>query len=276
LRYLRSKMTFGVHSKLKFMQKKTIVITGSTRGIGFGLATELLKSGHQVVINGRNPDKVARAVAKLKDSYSDEVAGITGSVDDPETHEKLISKAVNAFGKIDIWINNAGIPQPHRKFAEIEIEDIRAITEINIYGLMLGTRAAIRFMTTQGFGKIFNMEGYGSNGRMMDKLGLYGTTKRAVNYFTKTVSNELIGGPVQLGILSPGMVRTEFLNVAQEMRSPEEIKQFKKVYDVLAEDTDVVTRFLVDGLLKSTKQYDRIEFLTTGKLMVRLVKMMFK
>jgi len=97
-----------------------------------------------------------------------------------------------------------------------------------------------------------------------------------VNYFTKTVSNELIGGPVQLGILSPGMVRTEFLSVAQEMRSPEEIKHFKKVYDVLAEDTDVVTRFLVDGLLKSTKHYDRIEFLTTGKLMVRLVKMMFK
>ena len=258
------------------MQKKTIVITGSTRGIGFGLATEFLKSGHQVIINGRNPDKVARAVAKLKDSYSDEVAGVTGSVDDPETHEKLIKKAVNTFGKVDIWINNAGIPQPHRKFAEIEIEDIKAINEINIYGLMLGTQAAIKFMTGQGFGKIFNMEGFGSTGRMMDKLGLYGTTKRAVNYFTKTVSNELIGGPVQLGILSPGMVRTDFLNGALEIRTPEEIKQFKKVYDVLAEDTDVVTRFLVDGLLKSTKHYDRIEFLTTGKLMVRLVKMMFK
>ena len=256
------------------MEKKTIVITGSTRGIGNGLAVEFLKAGHQVVINGRDPEKVARAVAKLKDSCSGEVVGVTGNIGDPETHEKLINKAVNFFGKIDIWINNAGIPQPHTKFADIDTEDIKAITEINIYGLMLGTRAAIQFMSKQGFGKIFNMEGFGSDGRMMHKLGLYGTTKRAVNYFTKTISNELTGSPVQLGILSPGMVRTEFLDGAREIRTPDEAKQFKKVYDVLAEDSEVVTKFLVNGILKSTKHYDRIEFLTKGRLSIKILKMM--
>ena len=256
------------------METKTIVITGSTRGIGNGLATEFLKAGHRVVINGRDPEKVARAVAKLKDAYGDSVAGVPGSVNEPETHEKLISKAVNVFGKIDIWINNAGIPQPHRKFVDIETEDIKAITEINIFGLMLGTHAAARFMSGQGYGKIFNMEGFGSDGRIMDKLSLYGTTKRAVNYFTKTVSKELEGGPVQLGVLSPGMVRTEFLTQAKEARSTEEAKQFKKVYDILAENPDVVTRFLVAGMLKSTKQYDRINFLSGGKLFVKIVKMM--
>ena len=255
------------------MEMKTIVITGSTRGIGHGLATEFLKAGHQVVINGRDPEMVARAVAKLKDVYGEQVAGATGSVNEPETHEKLISKAVNTFGKIDIWINNAGIPQPHRKFMDIEVEDIKAITEINIYGLMLGTKAAAQFMTKQGRGKIFNMEGFGSDGRMMDKLSLYGTTKRAVNYFTKTVSKEMEGGLVQLGILSPGMVRTEFLTQAKEARSPEEAKQFKKVYDILAENPDVVAKFLVAGILKSTKHYDRIEFLKAGKLFVKIVKL---
>lgn len=255
------------------MNKKTIVITGSTRGIGHGLATEFMKAGHQVVINGRDPEKVARAVAKLKDSYGDNVAGVTGSVNESETHEKLISKALNMFGKIDIWINNAGIPQPHRKFIDIEVEDIKVITEINIYGLMLGTRAAAQFMTKQGYGKIFNMEGFGSDGRMMDKLSLYGTTKRAVNYFSKTVSKEMEGGPVQLGILSPGMVRTGFLTQAKEARSPEEAKQFKKVYDILAENPDVVTKFLVAGILKSTKHYDRIEFLTGVKLFVKILKL---
>ncbi len=227
-----------------------------------------------MVINGRDVEKVARAVAKLKDAYNDNVAGILGSVNEPETHDKLIRKAVNTFGKIDIWINNAGIPQPHLKFIDMEVEDIKAITEINIYGLMLGTRAAAKFMTQQGYGKIFNMEGFGSDGRMMDKLSLYGTTKRAVNYFTKTVSKEMEGGPVQLGILSPGMVRTEFLTQAKEKRSPEEAKQFKKVYDILAEDPDVVTKFLVAGMLKSTKQYDRIEFLSGGKLFVKIIQMM--
>jgi short-subunit dehydrogenase len=257
------------------MEKKTIVITGSTRGIGNGLAVEFLKAGHQVVINGRDTEKVARAVAKLKDEYGDRVTGATGSVNEPETHEKLISKAVNVFGNIDIWINNAGIPQPHRKFIDIDVEDIKAITEINIYGLMLGTRDAAKYMNEQGFGKIFNMEGFGSDGRIMDKLSLYGTTKRAVNYFTKTVSKELEGGPVQLGVLSPGMVRTEFLTQAREARSPEEAKQFKKVYDILAENPDVVTKFLVAGMLKSTKNYDRINFLSGGKLFVKIVRMMF-
>ena len=255
------------------MNMKTIVITGSTRGIGNGLATEFLKAGHQVVINGRDPEMVARAVAKLKDTYGDNVAGATGSVNEPDTHEKLISKALNVFGKIDIWINNAGIPQPHRKFMDIEVEDIKAITDINIYGLMLGTKAAAQFMTKQGHGKIFNMEGFGSDGRMMDKLSLYGTTKRAVNYFTKTVSKEMEGGSVQLGILSPGMVRTEFLSQAKDARSPEEAKQFKKVYNILAENPDVVTKFLVAGILKSTKHYDRIEFLSGGKLFVKIVKL---
>ena len=262
-------------SKKNGMQKKTIVITGSTRGIGFGLACEFLKSGHQVVINGRDPERVARAVAKLKDSYSDEVAGVTGSVDDPSTHEKLIDKAKNIFGKIDIWINNAGLPQQHCKFSEIEIENIKDVLEINIFGLMLGTRAAIRFMGEQGFGKIFNMEGFGSNGRMMDKLTLYGTTKRAVNYFTLSVSKEIEDSKVQIGILSPGMVRTDFLNNATDARSPEEAKRFKKVYDILAEDAEIVTEFLAAKILKSTKNYDRIEFLTKGKLTVRIVKMMF-
>ena len=120
------------------------------------------------------------------------------------------------------------------------------------------------------------MEGFGSDGRMMNKLTLYGTTKRAVNYFTKSVSKEIDGVGVQIGILSPGMVRTDFLNSATDTRSPKETKQFKKVYDILAEDVDVVTGFLAPRILKSKKNYDRIEFLTKGKLMLKIGKMMFK
>jgi len=104
---------------------------------------------------------------------------------------------------------------------------------------------------------------------------LYGTTKRAVNYFTKAVSKEIEGSSIQIGILSPGMVRTDFLNNSTNARSVEEAKQFKKVYDILAENPDVVAKFLVDTMLKSTKNYDRIEFLTKGKLMLKLIRIIF-
>ncbi len=255
------------------MEKKTIVITGSTRGIGLGLAMEFLKAGHQVVINGRNDETVSKEITQLQ-KISPDVVGVVGSVNDSETHDLLVKKSVETFGKIDIWINNAGIPQSHKLFTDIENEDIKNIIETNIFGLMIGTKTAANFMLKQGFGKIFNMEGFGSDGRMMDKLSLYGTTKRAVNYFTKAVSKEIEGTSIQIGILSPGMVRTDFLNSSNDARSPEEAKRFKKVYEILAEDRDVVTAFLVPRILKSTKNYDRIEFLTKGKLMVRIFKMM--
>ena len=140
---------------------------------------------------------------------------------------------------------------------------------------MLGSKLAANKMIEQGFGKIFNMEGFGSNGRIMDKITLYGTSKRAVNYFTKSLANELKKTNVQVCVLSPGMVRTEFLDGALDNQSPEEAKKFKKVYDVIAEDVDVVTEFLVTKMLKSKKNYDRIEFLTGAKMMVIGFKMMF-
>ena len=256
------------------MEKKTIVITGSTRGIGFGLACKFLNAGHQVVINGRSADKMEQVLVELK-KINPDVVGVTGSINMPETHLQLVEKAMSTFGKIDIWINNAGIPQPHRLFVDIDVEDIKNITEMNIYGLLLGTKTASNHMMKQGYGKIFNMEGFRSDGRMMNKLTLYGTTKRAVNYFTKAVSKEIEGSSIQIGILSPGMVRTDFLNNSTNVRSVEEAKQFKKVYDILAENPDVVAKFLVDTMLKSTKNYDRIEFLTKGKLMLKLIRIIF-
>ncbi len=257
------------------MKKKTIVITGSTRGIGLGLAREFSALGHQLVINGRTKEKVTEIVGELQKTNPD-VIGVCGSVSEKETHLKLTEQAVSAFGKIDIWINNAGIPQPYKIFTDIDDKDINKLIDTNIKGLIWGTGIAARQMIKQGFGKIFNMEGFGSDGRIMNKLTVYGTTKRAVNYFTKSVSKEIKNTPIQIGILSPGMVRTDFLNDPMISGSPEELKKFKKVYDILAEDVDVVSKFLVNQILKSSKNYDRIEFLTKTKMIFKLLKMMIK
>ena len=124
------------------------------------------------------------------------------------------------------------------------------------------------------YGKIFNLEGLGSDGRTINKLALYGTSKRAVNYFTKAVSMEMKNSPVQIGILSPGMVRTDFLNSPMKSASAEEIRKFNRVYDLLAEDVEVVTKSLAKKILNSSKQYDRIEYLTKTGMMLKMLKMM--
>lgn len=255
------------------MEIKTIVITGSTRGIGHGLAKELLKKGHQLVINGRDKDLVKLAVAELKKEGSG-LIGVAGDVTEEGTFQMLIDQALSRFGKIDIWINNAGIPQTQKHFYELESSEIAHLNLLNITSLMLGTWSAIRFFMQQGYGKIFNLEGFGSDGRMMDKLSLYGTSKRAVNYFTKSVSKEIKAEYIQLGIISPGMVRTDFLTGAMTTGSEAEQKRNKKVFDVLAEDVDVVTEFLSSKILVSKRKYDRIEYLTKRRLIPKLFKLM--
>lgn len=255
------------------MEKKTIVITGSTRGIGLGLAKEFLAKGHQLVINGRTKEKVDEVVAGLQKTNPD-VSGVAGSVSKEETLENLIEHTVNKFGKIDIWINNAGLPQPYNLFVDIDKKDIKTLIDVNIFGSLLGTKLVSIFMIKQGFGKIFNMEGFGSDNRMRPRLTLYGTSKKAINYFSKAFSKELKDAPIQMGVINPGMVRTEFLDISLEGASEKEKRQFEKVYKILAEDVEVVTKYLVNKILKSTKNYNRITFLTPIRLFSKLFRMM--
>ncbi len=201
------------------MDKKTIVITGSTRGIGYGLASQLLKRGHQLVINGTNEASVGKRVEEFK-NQGYEVLGIAGDVSQENCFQAIINSAVELYGKIDIWINNAGIPQSRKYFHELDTKEIEDLISVNIVGSMIGTKAAILYFRKQGYGKVFNMEGFGSDGRIMEKLTLYGTSKRAVNYFTKSISLEVKGEGIQIGILSPGMVRTDFLTGAMSSRNP--------------------------------------------------------
>lgn len=256
------------------MNKKTVVITGSTRGIGYGLALHFLKKDHQVIINGRNSEIVETKVLELQNQGYD-VIGIAGDITNTDTSQRIIENAISKYEKIDIWINNAGIPQSHNFYYKLDDKEIENVISVNVISLMLCTKAAINFFKEQGYGKIFNMEGFGSDGRILEKLSVYGTSKRAVNYFTKSVSKEVNEKEIQIGILSPGMVRTDFIESSMQTGSKEEQKKTKKVLDILSEDVDTVTEFLVNKILKSHKQYDRINYLTMFRLFPKLIKLMF-
>lgn len=256
------------------MKILTIVITGSTRGIGHGLAMEFLKRGHQVIINGRNPEMVSKVIREFENQSYD-VLGVTGDVRDAGTFPSIIDNAKAKYGKLDIWINNAGIPQDHKYFHDLDPGQIEDLVSVNLTSLMLGTQAALKFFEQQGFGLILNMEGFGSDGRMMKKLSLYGTSKRAVQYFTKSVSREVEDKKIRVGIISPGMVRTDFIAQSAFQGDAAEQLRTQKVFDILAEEVEVVTEFLVKRILQSTKKYDRIEFLTFRRMAPKILRLMF-
>lgn len=244
---------------------KHIVITGSTRGIGLGLAKEFLQSGCKVTINGRSEQSVQKAIALLD---SKNVAGLAGEVQNREDLEKLWKYAVGQFGKVDIWINNAGIDQDRLFFSNMEQKDYQKVIETNLFGAMNGTHVALKEMMKQGEGQIYNMEGFGSNDMMREKMTIYGTSKKAVSYFTKSLALETKHTPIKVGTLSPGMVATDFLKQSLNENDGE---KNKKIFNILGDRVEPVTKFLVGKILENNENGTSIQWLTKPKVAFRFL-----
>ncbi len=245
---------------------KTIVITGSSRGIGFGLAENFLRLGHQVVLNGRDPESLNKAQAELAGRYSqDRIGAIPGDMADYDQVLKIWEYAVDRFGVVDIWINNAGIASSQSDFWELDPDLIRNLVQINIAGAMYGARVALAGFQEQGRGAFYNMEGLGSDGRRVDGLTLYGTSKRALNYLTDSLAAEVKGTEIIVGALSPGMVLTDLILKRYQGRPTEEWESARRIFNILADHVDTVTPFLTERVLSNQKNGARIQWLTPGK-----------
>ena len=254
----------------------TVVIVGSTRGIGLGLAREFLARGCQVMISGRGQAAVDEAVAQLAaGGGGDRVAGQPCDVTRREQVQALWDAARARWGRVDIWINNAGIGHDQAKFWELTPERVAAVVDTNILGLMVGCQVAIVGMLAQGGGYVYNMEGFGSDGRVRAGMSVYGSTKSAIHYLTKALVEEVKGTPVKVGSLSPGMVLTNLLTDPFQ-DDPEGFERAKKAYNMLADRVETVTPFLVEKMLANKKSGARIQWLTPRKLLTRVALAPFR
>ena len=254
------------------MDQKVIVITGSSAGIGYNLAKQFLLRGHKVVINGRNPGRLSNAFDELS-KLSKYVLSVPGDVSENTTHQNLVKQTSESFGKIDIWINNAGIPQPFDEFTKLELSDIENLLKVNLNGTIIGSQVISSFFIEQGHGTVYNMEGFGSDGRMLKKLSIYGTSKRAVRYFTRSLKKELENKNICLGTINPGMVRTDFLNVDRTFENESAKKQYEKVLRVLAEDPEKVSTYIVRKILENKKAWHEIKYLSGWKLAYKIIRL---
>jgi len=264
---------------------KNVVITGSTRGIGFGLAREFLKQGCRVVICGRKQKDVDNTVSKLTNyGLSSFIVGVECDVSETAQVENLWNKAQQNFGSVDIWINNAGISHDQTPFWELPLAEVSRIIDTNITGLMNGCSSAVRGMIKQGYGTIYNMEGLGSNGMKIHGLSVYGTTKAAVRYFSEALRKEIGTLPITIGELLPGMVVTDLLT-GQKTGSTEGWQKNKKVYNILAnreEEVTIlanreegVTPWLVKRILANSSRKANFKFVSTGRMMRQLFAAIF-
>ncbi|MEU8900314.1 SDR family oxidoreductase [Nocardia sp. NPDC048505] len=242
----------------------TVVITGGTRGIGLGMARALLGAGHQVAVCGRNPEQVEKIRAELSGPALVTVADIS----DRAQAQQLWEHAAERFGKVEVWINNAGISHDRRPLWELPADTARAVLETNLLGALNGSAVAIAGMSAAGGGHVWNMEGLGSDGRTVPGLTTYGASKRGVTYLTKALAKEVPEG-VSVGLLSPGMVVTDLLTHGYD--DPEELAKARRIFNILADRVETVAPWLARQAVTRTRNGAHVRWLTTPKVIGRFL-----
>ncbi|WP_262401848.1 SDR family NAD(P)-dependent oxidoreductase [Actinomadura sp. CNU-125] len=193
---------------------------------------------------------------------------------DRDQVQALWDAAAGAFGRIDHWINNAGVSTARRPLTELPPGQLETVVAANLLGVLHGSAVAVRGMAAQsGGGTVWNMAGLGSDGRTVPGLIAYGATKRGTDYLTTGLAEESKDGPVKVAHLSPGMVLTDLL--VQDY-SPEELAKAKKVFNILADRVETVTPWLAAKVLAGTRNGGTVAWLTTPKIMRRFLAAPFR
>ncbi|MBR3035944.1 MAG: SDR family oxidoreductase [Lachnospiraceae bacterium] len=254
---------------------KTVVITGSARGLGYEMAKQFRANGWNVVISDINEENLKKAKETLSALHgTGKVETCVYDVTKYDQVEALLAFALEKFENVDIWISNAGVNQPNKAVYELTPSEIELMLNVDLKGAIFGCKVAYARMREQGFGQIYAIDGYGSNDAKMLGLSLYGTSKRGLTYFMQALAKEAktLGDNIQVGRLSPGIMITDFLvNANNDSTKVELSEKTKKVYNILGDYPDVIAEFLVKKMLTNTKNDVVFEWLTNGKAFKRFL-----
>ena len=249
-----------------------VVITGSTRGIGRGLAVEFLKRGHNVVVSSRKQSDVEKAVAELAAPGSARVVGKTCDVTLKADVQALWDFAIGAFGRVDFWINNAGRATSRYAVHDLPEDLVHTLVDGNLKGSIFGSQVAITGFRKQGSGALYNMLGGSFDGkRLTPNMGVYSSTKAGDWLLTKYLVAENKNQDIVIGTISPGMLITENWFAEQKEMRPEDWQNIRPLLNILCDYVETSTPWLVDEMLANKKSGKRIAWMSTGKILGRFV-----
>lgn len=191
------------------LRNRVIVITGSSRGIGKAIAEACCKEGGKVVISSRNRKNLEKTHNEfLLKNYS--VTAIPADVAKEDEIKNLIDQSVRQLGRIDVWINNAGISGGYRFLDDIPSEELKEVINVNILGTLISCRLIIPYFIKNNGGIVLNISGRGGKLDNSAHQTAYGLSKAAVTSLTKSLAREYKEKPVSIHSVFPGMVDTDF------------------------------------------------------------------
>jgi short-subunit dehydrogenase len=185
------------------IRDKVVLVTGASAGIGRATAELLGRAGARVALAARSEDKLRELESQLPDSFA-----VPVEMTDPESVRAMVKSVHDHYGRIDVLVNNAGRGMMG-PIEAIDLDDLKYLTELNVYGPLIAMQSVIPLMRAQGGGAIVNISSALSK-MSIPSLGGYASTKYALNALSYTACAELGGDNITVTAVYPNMTATEF------------------------------------------------------------------
>jgi len=188
---------------------RAALVTGSSRGIGRAIALHLARQGASIAVNYLRNEEAARQVQDTIRSHDGQAVLIQGDISVPEQAERVVSMAQEAFGRLDVLVNNAGFNRD-TLLLRMSVQDWDDVMAINLRGAFLCTKAALRHMLRQRWGRVINI---GSVAGVVGNAGQanYAAAKAGLIGFTKAVAREMGSRGITANVVAPGPIDTDML-----------------------------------------------------------------
>jgi 3-oxoacyl-[acyl-carrier protein] reductase len=200
------------------LANKVALVTGGSRGIGAAIAKRLAADGASVAITYAKDSSAASAVVKAIELSGGKAVAIQADAADVEAVKGAVEKAVAAFGRLDVLVNNAGTAIP-KKFEDATPEELDRVIDINVRGVFVATQAALKHMESGG--RIIMIGSCVGERMMTPGLVPYSATKGAVKMFTQGLSREVGSRGITVNNVQPGPIDTDLNPAAGEWAVPQ-------------------------------------------------------
>ncbi|WP_024874190.1 SDR family oxidoreductase [Saccharomonospora piscinae] len=202
---------------MESLTDRVAIVTGASRGIGFGVAQALVAAGAKVTITARKPEPLAEAAAQLGGDAA--ALGVPGKADDPEHQDEVIERTRQAFGRVDFLVNNTGINPVYGSLLDVDPQAAAKIFGVNVLAPLSWTRKVRDAGMGEHGGAIVNVASIAGL-RNSPGIGMYGVSKAALMRLTTELAGELAPA-IRVNAVAPAVVKTSFATALYEDREEE-------------------------------------------------------